>query len=178
MTGWHDALRHYRRIPLEGGLAKNPRRVMFVLCSESYAAAAVAAACEPALVHQAFGGARNPGDEATRATFEYAILKKGVRDVVVCGHDGCQAVTTHGADSRRATRSAVVSQCVGLREDEHIGPLLREHRVALRPIWFDAPEGDIFLCNLENEAVKLMGDDDFATMIGAEGSERRAHPLS
>lgn len=165
MARWHEALRSYRRIPLEGDPANEPSSVMFVLCSENYAAAALVAACEPALVLQTLGGARDPADESTRATFEHAIVKRGVRHVVVCGHQACEAVASGGTDSRCATQAAVVSQCFRLREDPCIGPLLRTHRVALRPLWFDVPEGDIFVCNFEDARVALMGEDDFGRML-------------
>lgn len=174
MARWQDALRGYRRIPLEGDPPNEPSRVMFVLCSENYAAAALAAACEPGIVLQTLGGARDPADETTRATFEYAIVKAGIRHVVVCGHQGCEAVAPKAQESRRASQAAVVSQCMRLREDAYIGPLLRTHRVALRPLWFDAPEGDIFLCNVEDAGVVPMDDEDFGKMLAlfAQREER------
>lgn len=145
---------------------------MFVLCSENHAAAALAAACEPALVLQTLGGARDPGDQSTRATIEYAIVAKGARHLVVCGHQGCEAVASEGQDSRYATQAALVSQCLRLREDPCIGPLLRAHRVAMRPLWFDAPEGNIFMCSLEDARVTPMGDDDFAEMLALFADHR------
>ena len=48
MARWHDALRAYRRRSLEGDAESEASNVMFVLCSESYAAAEVVAGCEPA----------------------------------------------------------------------------------------------------------------------------------
>lgn len=162
MDRWYDALRIYRHFSLEKATAREPRPLMFVLCSENYAAAALVAGCEPALVLQMPGGAQNPADGTTRATFDYAIREQGVRNVVVCGHQGCRMVEPQGLDPRRATQAAVVSQCVALREDKHIGPLLSEHHVVLQPVWFDVREGDVFRCNFENERVELMSDDDLA----------------
>lgn len=173
MARWQDALRRSRSIRFEGDPASERSNVMFVLCSENHAAAALAAACEPALVLQTLGGARDPADESTRATIEYAIVEKGVRHVVVCGHQGCEAAASEGQDSRHAPQAAVVSQCIRLREDPSIGPLLRAHRVALRPLWFDTPDGNIFMCSLEDARVTPMGDNDFAKMLAlfAQGTE-------
>ncbi len=165
MARWQDAHRGDRSIPFDGDPASERSNVMFVLCSENHAAAALAAACEPALVLQILGGARDPADESTRATVEYAIVEKGVRHVVVCGHQGCEAVASEGQDSRYATQAAVFSQCLRLREDPCVGRLLRAHRVAMRPLWFDAPEGNIFTCSLEDARVSPMSDNDFAKML-------------
>ena len=115
---------------------------MVVLCSENYAALAVLAACEPAIVLQTFGGARDPSDASTRATFEYAVRLNAVRRVIVCGHLACQAVALdEGANARTATQADVVAQCRSLREDSRIGALLRDHGVSLSP---PVPEGPTF----------------------------------
>lgn len=160
MPGWHEALRTYRRRSLaqhDGPGAS----VMFVLCSESHAEAALAASCEPAIVLQALGGARTPSDPSTRATFDYAVAACGVRHVVVCGHARCRALDAgaHDArDPRAASQAHVVAQCRRLRQDPHIGPLLRDHGVMLRALWFDEPEGDIYACDLEGRGATLLGD--------------------
>ncbi|MEO5730068.1 MAG: carbonic anhydrase, partial [Byssovorax sp.] len=103
MARWHDALRAHRRRPLTGAPDNELSNVMFVLCSESHAAAELVAAFEPALVLQLFGGARTPSDAATRATIAYAVRDRGVRHVVVCGHEGCLAVPAGPLGSREAT---------------------------------------------------------------------------
>ena len=143
---------------------------MFVLCSENYAAAAVVAACEPAIVLQTLGGARDPSDVSTRATFEYALRRKGVRRIVVCGHLACQAVALEPplrqrADARTTTQADVVAQCRKLRQDARIGALLREHRVTLQAIWFDDREGDVYACDIEGRTATLMSDEDFGRLI-------------
>lgn len=152
------ALRAYRRNSLEEAPMDDRVSTMFVLCAECGAANQLVAACQPAVIFQAFGGLRDPEEPAARATLEYAIEKQGVRQVLVCGHHGCGAV---GDPSARATRAAVVAQCRALRESKGLGPLLRTHRVVVRPLWFDEAEGDVFLCNYEDDTVALLDDPGF-----------------
>jgi len=165
MAAWHEALRTYRRRSVTD-LHDETSNVMFVLCSENHAAAAVVAACEPAIVLQTFGGARDPADASTRATFEYAVRLKGVRKVIVCGHLGCKAVALDGgADARTKTQADVVAQCRRLRQDAYIGALLRDHGVTLHAIWFDDREGDIYTCDIEGRHATLLSDEDFGRLI-------------
>ena len=165
MNRWHDALRSYRRRSLRDDQHTEPNDVMFVLCSENYAAAELVAAVEPAIVLQSLGGARSPSDAGVRATFEYGIVRKSVRQVVVCGHLDCCAVAADGGDSRAATEADVSAQCRALRDDAFIGELFREHRVVIRSLWFDEPEGDIYLCGFDNPRAGIMGDADFGRMV-------------
>ena len=165
MAPWHEALRTYRRRSFTGD-PDETSNVMFVLCSENHAAAAVVAACEPAIVLQTFGGARDPSDASTRATFEYAVRLNGVRKVIVCGHLGCQAIALDGgADARTRTQADVVAQCRRLRQDAHIGALLRDHGVTLHAIWFDDREGDVYTCDIEGRNATLLSDADFGRLI-------------
>lgn len=165
MSHWHDALRAYRRRPLTDAADPEPSNVMFVICSESHAAGELVAAFEPALVLQTFGGARTPSDAGTQATIEYAVRSRGVRHIVVCGHEGCRAVPTSGRSSREATQADAVAQCLALRRDEHLSALFRAHGVVLRALWLDEPEGDVYACDLEGRRAGLMGDQDFAAML-------------
>lgn len=165
MARWHDALRAYRRRPLTGAPENELSNVMFVLCSESSAAAELVSAFEPALVLQTFGGARTPADAGTRATIEYAVRERGVRHVVVCGHHGCRAAASSGQGSREATQADAVAQCLALRRDEHLGALFRTHGVVLRALWLDEPEGDVYACDIEGRRARLMDDQDFAAML-------------
>ena len=161
MAAWHEAFRADRRRPF-GSDIQDTSDVMFVLCSENYAATAILAACEPVIVLQAFGGARDLSDASTRATFEYAVRSTAVRRVIVCGHLGCHAVALdEGADARTATQADVVAQCRSLRHDSRIGPLLRDHGVTLQAIWFDDREGDVYACDMESGSATLMSDEDF-----------------
>jgi carbonic anhydrase len=165
MSRWRDSLRAYRRRSLEGDGAKEPGDVMFVLCSENAAAAPLVAACEPAIVLQTFGGARTPADTTTRATIEYAVKQKGVRHIVVCGHEGCHAVRPRGASARAATQADAAAQAADLRRDQQIGALLRAHGVMVRALWLDEAEGDIYACDIEGRPPSLMDDEDFARML-------------
>ena len=122
-------------MPFSRATGQDP--VMLVLCSENYAAASLVARCEPAIVFQSLGGARDPTDQAMRATFAYAIMNHRVHDVVVCGHEGCHATARWELDSERPPYAVVVSQCVALRRDDYIGSLLRDHDIALHATWFD-----------------------------------------
>ena len=169
MTPWHEALRAYRRRSLE----RKPYEasdVMFVLCSENHAASAVVAAWEPAIVLQTFGGARDPSDASTRATFEHAVRQHGVRRVIVCGHLGCKAgALDRGADARMATQADVVAQCRRLRQDARIGPLLSNNGVTLHAMWFDDHEGDVYNCDIEGRAATLVSDDEFRRLLEPPG---------
>lgn len=159
MTSWHDAPNRDRNEPID---------VMVVLCSENYAAGALLAACEPAIVLQTFGGAPEPLDSSTRATFEYGIKLKRVRRVVVCGHLGCNAVALEGGGDARAH---VVDQCRRLQQDAHIGALLRHHHATLHAILFDEREGRVYACDIESSTSTIMGDDDFRRLLGVESTE-------
>ena len=165
MAHWHQTLRADRVRPFRCD-RRETSDVMFVLCSDNYAAIAVLAACAPAVVLQTFGGARDPSDASTRATFEYAVRSNAVRRVIVCGHLSCQAVAPdEGADARTATQADVVAQCRGLRHDPRIGALLRDHGVSLQAIWFDDREGDVYACDLEGRSATLMSDEDFGRVV-------------
>lgn len=142
---------------------------MFVLCSENHAALGLVGVCEPAVVLQTLGGARTPSDPATRATFEHAVRKKGIRHVVVCGHADCGAFGPDVGSSPEAGHAEALAQCQALLEDEHIGPLLRQAGVKLRALWLDEPEGDVYECDVERGPA-LMGDEDFARMLASFGS--------
>lgn len=165
MAPWHEALRTDRRRSFRCDRHETSD-VMFVLCSENYAASAVLAACEPAIVLQTFGGARDPSEAATRATFEYAVRSNAVRRVIVCGHLACQAVALDkGANARTATQADVVAQCRSLRQDSRIGALLRDHGVTLQAIWFDDREGDVYACDIEGRSATLMSDEDVGRVV-------------
>lgn len=138
--------------------------VMVVLCSEDYAAAALLASCDPAVVLQTLGGARDPADTSTRSTFDYGFALKQVRRVIVCGHVGCKArPVEEGGDAR----AHVLAQCRGLLRDPHIGALLRDHRALLQGVWFDGRDGHMHACDIERGASTLMGADDVERFIAA-----------
>jgi len=165
MSRWQEALRVYRRRPMEGASMEEPSNVMFVLCSESHAAAAVVAACEPAMVLQILGGASSPLGSSAIATIEYAVKSRGVRHLVVCGHDGCRAGSASGRGDRAAMQAETARQCLDLGRDSHLAPLLRSHGVTLRALWFDEAEGDVYLCDVEGRSATLLDDRDFARML-------------
>ena len=95
--------------------------VMFVLCSEDYGASELVHACEPAIVLQTLGGAHDPTEPSTRATFAYAIEANAVRRVVVCGHPGCSLAQEGDKDRLGQAVSNVTAQCRALRADAFIG---------------------------------------------------------
>jgi carbonic anhydrase len=162
MARWEEALRAYRRRSLEPAPGAAASDVMFVLCSECHAGAELVASMQPAMVLQTLGGAGAPADPAVRATFEYAVRSKGVRRIVLCGHEGCQAVAEGG---RAASQAHVVSQLRSLLDDEEIGPVLRARRVKLRALWFDEREGDVYACDVEGRPAALLDDEDLARMF-------------
>jgi len=163
MGRWNDAVRTYRRLPLEGGHGDgNP--VMFVLCSESHAATPLVAAFEPAMVLQTFGGVRSPADPGVFATIELAVRTKGVRHLVVCGHEGCLACAEASGDARASTQKDAVAQLRALHDDERVGPLLRSHGVSLRALWFDEREGDVYACDVEEPGRAPLDDEDLAAL--------------
>lgn len=167
MAKWQSALGEYRRRSL--GRAEPGRLpVLFVLCSEDLAAASLASACDPTMVLQTLGGAKNPRDEATRATLQHAVRNAGVRHVVVCGHEGCKGIEGLDGDPRKSSQTALVAQCRALVADPQIGALLREHRVRVTSLWFDEPEGDVFHCSPDGDRVELMSDREFAQRLGLD----------
>jgi carbonic anhydrase len=164
MARWQEALRAYRRRSLEPADGAPASDLMFVLCSECHAGAELVSAMQPAMVLQTLGGARTPADPALRATFEYAVGGKGVKHIVLCGHEACQVVSERG---REASQAHVVSQLRGLLDDEAVGPLLRARGVKLRALWFDEREGDIYACDVEGRPAAPLDDEDLARMFAA-----------
>lgn len=170
MAAWKLPLQTYRRRSL--GHVDETSDVMFVLCSENHAGAAFATACEPAMVLQIPGGARDPSEWSTLAAFEHAVKTGGVRRVIVCGHVGCYAVgAKDGADRRAATAAYVAGQCRRLLEDENIAGMMNKHGVSLRGLLFDDAEGDVYACDVERGVATLMADDDLgALLLGASSA--------
>lgn len=167
MMPWQDALKTYRRRSIEERGGGPARRAMFVLCSEDHAAAALVAACAPVVTLQTLGGALAPLDAAARATFEHALVREGVRHIVVCGHDGCAA---HGAAGDGA--ADVRAQCRSIVGDPRVGELVRAHRVKVRALLLDEAEGDLYACDVETGRRSLLDDDDFARLLASfEGRE-------
>lgn len=155
MSEWQEALRRYRRRSIHPSSA-DAAGMMFILCSEDAAAAGLVAACEPALVLQAFGGVRDPSCPSTRATIEYAIRIAGVRKLILCAHQGCRASPCPES----------MEQCRALQKDPIIGALLKEHGVKLRALWFDPQDGDVYECSDERRRTWL-ADDDLVRMLDA-----------
>ena len=163
MLRWKEALRAYRRRSLEGHERDETRPVMFVVCSEDHDGSELVAACAPAMVLQTLGGVRTPSDASIRATFEHAVREKGVGHVIVCGHEGCSAFGPQASSEKVQLETA--AQCRSLGEDAHIGPLLREAGVKIRALWFDAPEGDVYACDVEGKPPALIDDEELARTL-------------
>lgn len=161
MAAWNDALRRYRRRSLEPFALDDARRTMFVLCSEDAAGAALVAECNPGLVLQTLGAAREPACPSVRSAFEYAVRTLSIRHVFVCGHAGCAAAANEGAKAR----TMAARQCEGLLSDPVIGALLRAAHIRPRALWFDGCEGDVYACGVEGDGATLLSDEDLGRIL-------------
>ncbi|MEU3374559.1 carbonic anhydrase [Streptomyces sp. NPDC006711] len=111
-----------------------------------------------------------PGPDAVAAGIEYAVAVLGVRDIVLCGHFGCGAMTAlaerhdlgalpaiaawlryadaspahaDGADLAALVRGNVRAQLANLRTHPSVARALAERRLTLRGWVFDIPTGDV-----------------------------------
>lgn len=163
MDASHEAIRRYRRRSLED-VAPEPLRAMFVLCSEAGAAAELVVGLRPALVLQALGGLRVPVEPGVRETFQHALVRAGVRVVFLCGHAGSAAAPIREG-GRGSSPASLAETARALVADATLGPLLREHRVAVRALWFDEPEGDVYACGIDGEPPRLLSDRDLQELL-------------
>lgn len=165
MSSWHDALRTYRRSAAEPRLAGGSS-VLFVLCTKNRAAAQLIAGCPTAMALQQLSAGADWSEPGTRATLEYAIEVEGVRKIVVCGHlERGSAPVAIGQSARQASQHSVAEKCMRLRRDGHLARLLRERRVIVTPIWLDDEEGDLFECDVEGGAARLLSDEAFGRLV-------------
>jgi carbonic anhydrase len=115
--------------------------------------------------------AYTPGADGVAASIEYAVAALGVRDIVVCGHSACGAMTAlaHGHDlsgvpavaawlrladasvARTATagdvpalvRQNVLAQLANLATHPSVAKALAEQKVALHGWVYDIPTGRV-----------------------------------
>lgn len=179
-----SALRSYRlrsavRRP-EGSGA--PRSALFVICSEHVAATAFAAAVDPALVLQNFGGTVPPpgavsgGDVSTLA---YALQQERVRHVVLCGHAACRApgfapaaATPERLSDRLFTPQQRASQVGLLLQMDRVQAHARawDRHVELHTLWFDEDEGDVYAYRPAERRFTLFGDLDAERLVEELGA--------
>jgi len=145
---------------------------MFILCSESAASAEFAAAFPTAYVLQALGTIPIPIDDGTRATIEYGLFVRGVRHLVVCGHEGCHA-TERLLRTHRSDPAQVVAQCKALQRDELLGPILRRADVTMHALWFEELSRDVYACDFDGRPARRLDGQDALTLLASvdEGTE-------
>ncbi|CAL2074201.1 carbonic anhydrase 1 [Streptomyces murinus] len=85
--------------------AHHTPHTLFIGCSDARVVPELITGCEPGelFVIRTAGNlvpARTPGADGVAASIEYAVGTLGVRDIVVCGHSACGAMTAlaHGHD--------------------------------------------------------------------------------
>ncbi|WP_422130920.1 carbonic anhydrase [Streptomyces misionensis] len=85
--------------------AHHAPHTLFIGCSDARVVPELITGCEPGelFVVRTAGNlvpARAPGADGVAASIEYAVGTLGVREIVVCGHSGCGAMTAlaHGHD--------------------------------------------------------------------------------
>lgn len=144
--------------------------LLFVLCSEDAGGTSLIAACEPAIVLQSLGGARFPGEEATRATFDYAIRLQGVRRLVVCGHSGCRAFESSEEPAPSQERTA--RQTAALMADRFIGELLHEHRVGVTTMWLNGTRDKIYVKDPARGQMRTLSLREALSFLGVDPAER------
>jgi carbonic anhydrase len=171
-------LREYRRRAFVGAsAARDPLPALFVLCAECVPAAAFAAAADPAMVLQNFGGALPPSADrssADQATVHQALTRARVGHVVLCGHARCNAV--HAPPGERPSRRA--SQDHLLLQRERAAAMARALEVGVRihALWFDEDEGDVYAYRPEERRFTLLSDLDVERLLAdlAGGAPERA----
>ncbi|MFH8386078.1 carbonic anhydrase [Kitasatospora sp. NPDC018058] len=149
---------------------------LFIGCSDARVVPELITGCEPGelFVIRTAGNlvpAHTPGADGVAASVEYAVATLGVRDIVVCGHSACGAMTAlaHGHDlsgapavadwlrlaaasaARTATtadvpalvRQNVLDQLANLATHPAVARALAERQVTLRGWVFDIATGRV-----------------------------------
>ena len=159
---WQLALRALREAHPDR-LVRDHTRLMFVACSESAATESLLAAFPTAYVLQTLAGGPLDLDSGARATLEYGAICQGVRHIVVCGHDSCRG--DDHARTPEASQALLVARSRALVEDPLLGPMLRRARVTIRALWFDEVSSELYACDFEGRASKLMQDAELTAMF-------------
>ena len=161
---WQLALHAHREAHPER-LVPDHTRLMFVVCSESTAAASVLAAFSTAYALQTLTGVSHDLDIAASATLEYGILARGVRHIVICGHDSCRG--DGDARTPEASQAVLVARCRALVDDAHMGRILRSAYVTVRALWFEQASHEIYACDFEGRPARCMDDVDLVAMFAS-----------
>ncbi|WP_042422483.1 carbonic anhydrase [Streptacidiphilus anmyonensis] len=156
--------------------ANHTPHTLFIGCSDARVVPELITGCEPGelFVVRTAGNlvpAYAPGADGVTASIEYAVAALGVRDVVVCGHSACGAMTAlaHGHDlsglpavadwlrlaatsvARTAAtgdvpalvRQNVLAQLATLRTHPSVARAVAERRITLRGWVFDIATGRV-----------------------------------
>ncbi|MGW3045346.1 carbonic anhydrase [Kitasatospora sp. NPDC001159] len=151
-------------------------RTLFIGCSDARVVPELITGCEPGelFVIRTAGNlvpVHTPGADGVAASVEYAVAALGVRDIVVCGHSACGAMTAlaHGHDlsgapavadwlrlaeasvARTATtadvpalvRQNVLAQLANLATHPSVARALAEQKVTMRGWVFDIASGHV-----------------------------------
>ncbi|MQS10805.1 carbonic anhydrase [Streptomyces kaniharaensis] len=154
--------------------AHHTPHTLFIGCSDARVVPELITGCEPGelFVIRTAGNlvpAHTPGADGVAASIEYAVAALGVRDIVVCGHSACGAMTAlaHGHDLSDApavagwlrladasvastatagdvpalVRQNVLAQLANLATHPSVARALAEQKVTLRGWVFDIATG-------------------------------------
>lgn len=169
------------RLPGQGGALRPPGHpphphTLFIGCSDARVVPELITGTEPGdlFVIRTAGNlvpAHTPGADGVAASIEYAVAALGVRDIVVCGHSACGAMTAlaeghdlsgapavatwlrHADASRARTTAAgdvpalvrqnVRAQLANLATHPSVARALAERKVTLRGWVFDIATGNV-----------------------------------
>ncbi|SEE17587.1 carbonic anhydrase [Streptomyces misionensis] len=156
--------------------ARHAPHTLFIGCSDARVVPELITGCEPGelFVIRTAGNlvpARTPGADGVAASIEYAVGTLGVREIVVCGHSGCGAMTAlaHGhdlsgapavadwlrladtsvartegaADVPALVRQNVLAQLANLATHPSVARALARHEMTVRGWVFDIATGRI-----------------------------------
>ncbi|MFB7502973.1 carbonic anhydrase [Streptomyces broussonetiae] len=155
--------------------AHHTPHTLFISCSDARVVPELITGTEPGdlFVIRTAGNlvpAHSPGADGVAASIEYAVTALGVRDIVVCGHSACGAMTAlaeghdlsgapavaawlRHADASRARTAAgdvpalvrqnVLAQLANLATHPSVARALAQREVALRGWVFDIATGRI-----------------------------------
>ncbi|MFO0607002.1 MAG: hypothetical protein U0324_27770 [Polyangiales bacterium] len=162
-----DALPHAAGPPLRGVPAPDGGLpVAFVLDSHMHAAAAVAASLRPTATLQLLGGARQTRSAEVAATLEHAVVRLGVRTVVVCGQDD-------GPPDASPLARALLADVRWLAEHLWLERVFREAGAVVEPMWLDARAGELHVWDRHARRLVPAGDGGLAAFVDRALSRAR-----
>lgn len=174
--------------------------VLLIACSDSRVAVNVFGSTDPgdAFVVRNVGNLMPPSDEEGRSVadeseasaIEYAVIKLGVRHIVVCGHSDCGAIKAllggranipepnlrawlrhaepalaaalakGGADPNVVSQQNVLVQLDHIRGYPAVRERLERGELAVHGLWFDIRHTDVYYYESDRDAFTLIDDEE------------------